>query len=67
MSEEVRSRLFESFYTTKKRGEGTGLGMAIVRRIIEEHHGTIEVESVVNEGTTFHLRLPLNPEFAKTA
>jgi signal transduction histidine kinase len=50
-------RLFSPFFTTKK--EGTGLGLAITRRIIQQHEGTITVESKVNEGTTFHVLLPL--------
>jgi signal transduction histidine kinase len=50
-------RLFSPFFTTKK--EGTGLGLAITRRIIQQHDGTITVESKVNEGTTFRVFLPL--------
>ena len=54
---EHRPRLFSPFFTTKK--EGTGLGLAITRRIIQQHDGTIAVESKVNEGTTFQVFLPL--------
>ena len=50
-------RLFSPFFTTKK--EGTGLGLAITRRIIQQHDGTITVESKVNEGTMFRVFLPL--------
>jgi signal transduction histidine kinase len=50
-------RLFSPFFTTKK--EGTGLGLAITRRIIQEHNGAITVDSKVDEGTTFHVFLPL--------
>jgi PAS domain S-box-containing protein len=51
------SRLFEPFFTTKKNG--TGLGLAITHRIIQEHHGSINVESQINKGTTFNILLPL--------
>jgi signal transduction histidine kinase len=50
-------RLFEPFFTTKQNG--TGLGLAVTRRIIEEHNGTIEVESQPGKGTTFTLLLPM--------
>ena len=51
------ARLFEPFFTTKRNG--TGLGLAITHRIIREHHGSINVESQVNKGTTFDILLPL--------
>ena len=50
------ARLFEPFFTTKRNG--TGLGLAITRRIIQEHGGTISVESQVNQGTTFDVLFP---------
>jgi two-component system, sporulation sensor kinase E len=59
MPEEVRSKIFEPFFTTKDFGKGTGLGLTVVKGIIEEHGGTIAVESVVDKGTTFWIRLPL--------
>jgi two-component system sensor histidine kinase HydH len=49
-------RLFEPFFTTKPAG--TGLGLPITQRIIHEHHGDIEVESCIGEGTTFRITLP---------
>ncbi|HWD19689.1 MAG TPA: ATP-binding protein [Verrucomicrobiae bacterium] len=49
--------IFEPFYTTKKKG--TGLGLMIVQRIVRQHGGHIELESRVDEGTTFRIRLPL--------
>jgi two-component system, sporulation sensor kinase E len=58
ISEEKIKKLGEPFYTTKDRG--TGLGLMVSYKIIEEHHGWIEVESEINQGTTFHIYLPLN-------
>jgi len=57
MSQEVRKRLFEPFFTTK--GDlGTGLGLSVCKRVIEEHLGRIEVTSSQGEGSTFTLSLP---------
>ena len=53
-------RIFEPFYTTKDRG--TGLGLAITRQIIEQHHGSIQMTSRLNHGTTVTIRLPLERE-----
>ena len=50
--------IFRPFYTT--RGNGTGLGLSLTRRIVEEHHGRINVTSVVGKGTTFEVLLPFN-------
>lgn len=67
MSEEIRSKIFDPFFTTKDFGKGTGLGLTVVKGIIEEHGGTIAVESVVDKGTTFWIRLPLDiPQIAAT-
>ncbi len=51
--------IFEPFYTTKKEGKGTGLGLAVVYGIVERHHGTITVESGINKGATFNIVLPI--------
>jgi two-component system NtrC family sensor kinase len=59
MTEAVRRRIFEPFYTTKPIGVGTGLGLSITYGIIERHHGTITVDSTPGEGTTFTVRLPI--------
>jgi len=50
-------RIFEPFFTTKAKG--TGLGLAVVKRIIEDHEGSVEVRSEVGKGTTFTFRLPM--------
>jgi PAS domain S-box-containing protein len=59
MPEDIRSKIFEPFFTTKDFGKGTGLGLTVVKGIIEECGGTIAVESAVDKGTTFWIRLPL--------
>ncbi len=59
MSPETAGRVFDPFYTTKQHG--TGLGMAICRRIVQEHGGTIGVESEPGAGTTVTIELPENP------
>jgi two-component system, NtrC family, sensor kinase len=58
--QELISRIFDPFFTTKDVGKGSGLGLFIVHEIIEEHDGCIAVDSKINEGTTFLIRLPLH-------
>lgn len=58
IADEDRSRLFEPFFTTKSVGEGTGLGLAVVHGIAQEHHGRIEVEQGEWGGACFELWLP---------
>ena len=53
------ARLFEPFFTTKKKGKGVGLGLSVVYGIIQEHGGSISVQSKPAEGTTFQVKLPL--------
>ena len=55
---EVQPRIFEPFFTTKPAGEGSGLGLDIVKKIIDKHHGKIEVESKPGR-TTFSVQLPI--------
>ncbi len=60
MTDEVKQKIFQSFFTTKPIGHGTGLGMSITRDIIEhKHHGHIEFDAVENEGSQFTLFIPL--------
>lgn len=57
MTDEVRSRLFTRFFSTKA-GRGTGLGLPVVQKIVEEHGGRVEVESRPGQGSSFQIRLP---------
>ncbi len=58
MSEEVKSQVFEAFFTTKAAGHGTGLGLSTVHEIVTVAHGTIHLKSKPFEGSTFELRFP---------
>jgi signal transduction histidine kinase/ActR/RegA family two-component response regulator len=58
MSEDVRSRIFDPFFTTKGKA-GMGLGLAVGYGIIRRHEGTVEVNSEVGRGTSFHIKLPV--------
>jgi signal transduction histidine kinase len=56
MDEATKDKIFNPFFTTKDTG--TGLGLAMTHKIIQEHGGDIKVDSVVGKGTTFALRFP---------
>ncbi|HEY7096123.1 MAG TPA: ATP-binding protein [Terriglobales bacterium] len=64
--QEILPQIFEPFLTTKERGHGVGLGLAISRTIMDRHKGRIEVQSEAGKGTTFTLSLPLQSEAAST-
>ncbi len=59
MGKEQLDKIFEPFYTTKKVGEGSGLGMSISYKVIGNHNGTISVNSVLGKGTMFKIQLPI--------
>jgi signal transduction histidine kinase len=60
MTDEVKQRMFENFFTTKPIGQGTGLGMSITRDIIENKHGgKVTFTSTLGEGTTFTFTIPI--------
>jgi signal transduction histidine kinase len=58
MTAEARARIFDPLYTTKDRGKGTGLGLAVVNQVMQEHGGAIEVESAPGRGSRFRLLFP---------
>jgi signal transduction histidine kinase len=58
IDQEDIDRVFNPYFTTKAKGKGTGLGLAVVRRIIEGHQGTVRVKSIVGEGSIFFVTLP---------
>ncbi|HLO50297.1 MAG TPA: ATP-binding protein [Kamptonema sp.] len=60
MPPEIQQNIFDPFFTTKSIGKGTGLGLAISYQIIAKHHGKIEVNSQLGEGTEFVITLPIN-------
>lgn len=66
IDEENITRIFDPFYTTKEVGKGTGLGLTVIKGIVEEGNGEIKVVSKKNEGTQFHLKFPLEVNESKT-
>lgn len=58
--QELQSRVFEPFFTTREAGKGTGLGLAIVAQVVESHQGRVKLESAPGKGTEFLVSLPRN-------
>ena len=58
MTEEIKSKIFNPFFTTKEAGKGTGLGLSISHGIVQDHDGSIRCVSERGRGTTFYIRLP---------
>lgn len=59
INEENKSKIFQPFFTTKPKGEGTGLGLAVVHGIVQNHKGTINLNSIINKGTEFTITFPI--------
>ena len=61
----ILNQIFDPFFTTKQPGQGTGLGLYTVARVVKEHEGFVRVQSRVEEGTTFEIYLPALPRKVK--
>jgi two-component system NtrC family sensor kinase len=59
MDEEVKEKIFDAFFTTKEEVRGVGLGLSVCYGIIQDHGGTIDVESAPGKGSTFTVLLPI--------
>jgi PAS domain S-box-containing protein len=60
--EDIRDKIFNPFFTTKSAGEGSGLGLDIIRKIVEKHNGEIYFDTEMGVGTTFFVKLPIHKE-----
>jgi signal transduction histidine kinase len=67
MSEDVRRRMFEPFFSTRPMGAGRGLGLAVALGLVESHAGTITASSEAGRGTTVTVRLPLTATVVREA
>ena len=63
IEKEIIDRIFEPYYTTKKHGQGTGLGLSVVHGIIKNHQGKIELESTIGKGTVFNVYIPVSDKY----
>lgn len=64
ISQEDQKRVFDPFFQTADRKPGTGIGLSIVKKIVELHHGTVTVKSELGQGTTFVVELPIAQEYS---
>jgi signal transduction histidine kinase len=64
---ELHQRIFEPLFTTKSDGKGSGLGLAVVRRVVEQQSGSLELRSAPGFGTTFRLRFPVRERVTAAA
>jgi signal transduction histidine kinase len=62
ISSEQMSRIFDPYFTTKQSKSGTGLGLYITKKVVEDHNGSIKVDSMAGQGTTMTIRLPFSKE-----
>ena len=67
ISRAQQKKIFDPFFTTKPPGKGTGLGLAVVRRLVNNHHGTIAVRSRPGRGTVFTVCFPAAEGEERTA
>jgi PAS domain S-box-containing protein len=63
--EGIRKRIFDPFFTTKEVGKGTGQGLSIAHSTIKSHGGTLSFDTEIGRGTTFHVRLPVEPALSE--
>ncbi|NIA31042.1 MAG: PAS domain S-box protein [Actinobacteria bacterium] len=59
IAEDIKSKIFQPFYTTKAEGQGTGLGLPIVKDIVEQHNGSVVIESKIGTGTAVTVSIPV--------
>jgi signal transduction histidine kinase len=58
IADDIKDRIFEPFFTTRTSGEGSGMGLAIVKRIVEQHQAKIEIQTEIGIGTSITVVLP---------